>query len=100
MNTEKAKWNPPARKISKKKSNSVGIIESLKVGDIIRIEHDDLKCRVGVKNNNQNGNCHLYDVMSRLRASKGWLIDMYHEKQGVCVVRRRAHPPTTKLIKE
>ena len=80
---EDAEWNPPVPKLG---SESTFLLRSLKVGEVKRIVHDDLKCILSPTGNVKS--CSLLDRIKHLRDRKWWGIEYYHEAPHILVVRR------------
>jgi len=82
--TEDTVWNPPTQK---EPSESSKMLKEMKVGEILRINHPDLACKVEKDGNASKVICSLQTQMYALR-KKGKVYQMYHEGPHVAVVRR------------
>ena len=91
---ETVEWNPPPDRYIHN-SKSTAALQNLKVGEVKRIVHPELKC--GTKAypaTKREGSvesvgrvCSLQPTIYKLR-KKGWELDHYHESDHVMVVRR------------
>lgn len=72
-------------------SGSFTLLRSMKVGEVKRIVHEDLLCRVDSHPNHSNTySCSLISCINRQHRLKSWSTDQYHEAQHILIVRRNA----------
>lgn len=81
MKIENAEWNHPSV-YGRPLSESVKALRAIQPGEVKRIFHDDVTCKY-----KRGGGCSLYQESVRLR-ERGWVVESYHENDGVMVVRR------------
>lgn len=84
MKVEKTQWQPKGRGLHPKSETRIAL-ETMKIGDCLRIVHDDVKCHHHTTD--ASGACGLSFIINKLR-QEGYFIEWYHEDHGVAVVRR------------
>lgn len=72
--------------IRKIASETLKEFKCIKVGECVRVEHDDLVCQIGT--GVKQANCSLRMIIKRFRDQFDWDIEFYHENQYVAIVRR------------
>ena len=83
---EECEWHPvkiPHSRMSK----SALALQGLKVGEVKRIVHPELICKVKTYSGNRGRACSLQPTIYKLRKG-GWELDFYHEADHIIVVRR------------
>jgi hypothetical protein len=69
-------------------SDTLKLVKGLKVGEIARVFHADIKCEVGI--GKKKANCSLRQIILRMR-QQGWNLDFYHESQNIAIIKRGRH---------
>ena len=82
---EETTWNP-----THKRTESRATVENMKVGECLRIIHDDLKCRriKHYTNGKHDYACSLSSALRVIAKKAGKLFESYHEEVDIIVVRR------------
>lgn len=78
-------WNP-----THKRTESRETVETMEVGECLRIVHDDLKCRriKHYTNGKRDYACSLSSALRVISKRTGKLFESYHEEVDIMVVRR------------
>jgi len=88
MRIEPAEWSPGATGHSHGRlaSESLGAVRNMRIGEVIRLYHDDLKCLRDPNKGNRYA-CSLPAMIVVLR-KQGYKLEYYHEKPQVAIIRR------------
>lgn len=84
MKIENAVWAPKRAGTGRNPSPSTTAVRALKVGDVKRITHEELHCKL----EHYKANCSLGTAIINLRHQLGWELEYYHEAEHILVVRR------------